>query len=259
MIDNHFKTTLKNFKKLHEKSPAPFVYFLAGSLPTSAILHQRQLSLFSMICRLPDNPLNIHARNILITAKPSTNSWFHQIRNICMQYCLPHPLQLLDYPPTKDQFKILVKKRVLDFWESKLRAAALPEKLPSLKYFHPNFMSLCKPHPLWTTAGSSPYEVNKACIQARMLSGRFRTEQLCRHWSKNKNGYCLAPKCKEVVEDIEHIRTICKSLETSHVRLRASCFTKAAANPHLHQLLIQILVSSNYLSTLKPTESQFTL
>ena len=83
----------------------------------------------------------------------------------------------------------MIKKKILDYWEKKLRSDAL--NLPSLKYFHPHYYSLSSPHPLWTTAGSSPYEVKKAVVQARMLSGRYRTEMLRRHWSENKEGHCL--------------------------------------------------------------------
>ena len=55
--------------------------------------------------------------------------------------------------------------------------------LPSLKYFNPAFSSLSTPHPIWTSAGSSPYQVSKATIQARMLSGRYRSDWFIRHWS----------------------------------------------------------------------------
>ena len=72
-------------------------------------------------------------------------------------------------------------------------------------------MRLDRPHPIWTTAGSNPYEVNKA-IQQVFLSGRYRTEVLARFWSQNKNGYCpAATECSlnEVVEDVEHILVSC--------------------------------------------------
>ena len=40
------------------------------------------------------------------------------------------------------------------------------------KYFKSNFMSLTATHPVFSSCGSSPYEVAKAKIQARCLSGR---------------------------------------------------------------------------------------
>ena len=40
-----------------------------------------------------------------------------------------------------------------------------------MNLFRAEFMSLSHPHPIWTSAGSSPFEVKKANVQARMLSG----------------------------------------------------------------------------------------
>ena len=77
-------------------------------------------------------------------------------------------------------------------------------------------MSLTKAHPIWTTAKDNPYEVTKAVIQARMLSGRYRTEYLCRHWSK-RSGICLATSCQglNIPETIEHILIFCPFLSES--------------------------------------------
>ena len=98
-------------------------------------------------------------------------------------------------------------------------------------------------HPLWTTTGSSPFEVSKAAVQAKMLSGRFRTEKLCRFWSSNPEGFCLAPTCVNKVEDLEHILCTCKALAAPRKRLQSAWLTKASSNPHLHQLLINVLAS----------------
>ena len=123
--------------------------------------------------------------------------------------------------PSKTSFKLLVRKKVINFWEIKLRAEADSSSRSSLQYFHPEYHSLSKPHPLWTTAGASPYQVAKATIQAKMLSGRYRTEKLSRFWFKNKGGYCLLPSCSgfKVEEDLEHILAI-------HARIGLVDFTR---------------------------------
>ena len=51
-LDQHFKVSLESFQRLYRATPAPVVHFLAGSLPASALLHLRQLSLLGMIARL---------------------------------------------------------------------------------------------------------------------------------------------------------------------------------------------------------------
>ena len=86
-------------------------------------------------------------------------------------------------------------------------------------------MSLSSPHPLWTTAGPSSSKVAMASVQSQMVSGRYRTEGLCRHWSmKNKEGHCLlSAACTNTVEDIPHILLHCAGL--NEIRAKLSLFT----------------------------------
>ena len=93
--------------------------------------------------------------------------------------------------------------------------------MESLVYFHPKYMSLSSPHPLWTTAGSSPTQVSMASVQSLMLSGRYRTEGLCSHWSSNPNGYCRSSSSCNTFEDISHILQHCRALAGTRERLSA--------------------------------------
>ena len=194
-----------------------------------------------MICRLPDDPLNIHAKNVLTMSKRSSKSWFWQIRDLFLQYKLPHPLQLLEHPPDKEKFKKLVRSRVIDHWEEKFRTEA--SVLPSLTYFHPQFMSLAKPHPLWLSAGSNPHKVSKAIQQAKLLSGRYRTESLCRHWSTNREGFCLSRTCFEETETVEHILVHCPAYST--IREKISRLWRSTPDPNIKYLVDQALCSSS--------------
>ena len=58
-------------------------------------------------------------------------------------------------------------------------------------------------------------------MQAIFLSGRYRTERLCRFWSKNPDGYCLLQHCIDHrnIEDISHIFLHCQSLNAVRERL----------------------------------------
>ena len=202
ILSQHVKETTENLLKLHSKTPEPVVFFLAGRLPGDAILHLKQLTLFGMICRLPGNILHNIAKQLLTYSSQSSKNWFSNIRDICFMYNLPHPLLLLRDPPSKYQFKRLVKTNVTDFWETKLRAhsATLEEK--SLKYFKPQFMSLSHPHPMWRMAVTS-YKVNKCVTVSRMLSGRFRCGSLLRHFHPHISGICEL--CGLEQEDLAHI------------------------------------------------------
>ena len=220
MIDHHIKVTQEKLLRLHPKTPRCVVSFLAGCLPGTALYHLKLLSIFGMVCRLKESILYQHACQVLIKSKSSSRSWFIGIRNICLQYGLPHPLDLLRSPMSKISFKSMVKKRVISLWEEKLRAEAAA--LSSLKYFKPQYMSLTAIHPIWATAGSNPYQVAMSTVQAIMLSGRYRTEELCSKWSPTNPGTCKAPSCStlQIPEDLNHILVGCASLEPSRVRLR---------------------------------------
>ena len=200
ILAQHVKETTQNLLKLHSKTPEPVIFFLAGRLPGEAQLHLKQLSLFGMICRLPGSILHNIAVKLLTTLSQSSRNWFSDIRNICYQYNLPHPLTLLKDQPPKEVFKAHCKTNITDFWQKKLRDHSL--KLHSLKFFKPQFMSLSKPHPMLSWASTS-YQVNKCVVVSRMLSGRFRCGSLLRHFYKDVSGLC--DLCGEEVEDLPHI------------------------------------------------------
>ena len=237
-IDSCYKTTLSDLLKLYKGTPQAFVYFMSGSLPGRALIHQRQLSLFSMICNLRNDPLHQRARHALTCLPPKHKSWFNQIRDICLLYGLPHPLTLLSEPPSPPSFKKLCKSLILDYWETKLRAEV--SSLGSLEYFKPEFHSLVKPNPMFWTAASNPYEVSKAIVQCRMLSGRYRTELLASHWSQNKHGYCLQMSCASTIETLAHILLFCPCYSDAREKLKSMWlrFPNQSINHLVRSLLI---------------------
>ena len=220
LLDQHFKVNIQRLQKLRDKTPHCVVMFLGGQLPGTALVHLRSVSLFGMICRLPGSFIYKIAVHQLSTAKTTSGSWFLQIRELCLKYDLPTPLNLLQYPPTKERFKSLVRSKVIDHWETNLRTEAEMLRSSSLKYFKAEYMSLCHPHPIWTTCGSNSFEVNKAIVQAKMLSGRYVTDKLSRHWSHNKSGICCLPGCSgQETGSLEHLMLFCPALSTTRSSL----------------------------------------
>ena len=239
LLEQHHKVTYQNIQKLLPNTPSSVVYFLGGCLPGTAVLHLKQLSIFGMVTRLQDDPLNIHARKILTSSKISCKSWFIQLRDICLQYQLPHPLKLLDNPPSKDDLKKMVKARVLDYWETRLRGEA--SLLQSLIFFKPNFMSLSKPHPIWTTTGGKPHEVAKAVQQARLLSGRYRTNELLKHWNHLQTGLCSAPGC-DSKETVTHIIIECRAY--TNIRQKLLSMWLSTHSQEVYTLVLEALTST---------------
>ena len=105
-------------------------------------------------------------------------------------------------------------------------------------------MSLVKPNPIWTF-GSNPFVVNKAVIQARMLSGRYYTDQLSRHWSRNREGIFLLAGCSGLAMGyLEHILLYCPALHSTWVKMVRLC-QDVAENYHL---LWQIILSTLFFN-----------
>ena len=81
-------------------------------------------------------------------------------------------------------------------------------------------MSLSHPHLIWTTCGSNSFEVNKAVVQAKMLSGCYVTDKLSRHWSQNKSGICSLLGCTgQAIGSLDHIMLFCPALSTTRISL----------------------------------------
>ena len=244
ILSDHFKKILRLIMKLPDRTPEPVIFFLAGTLPLPAHLHLRKLSLFGMICRLKGNVLHSIGRIMLTDCKPAAKSWFQDIRNICVQYALPHPLDLLNNPPPKLHFKKLCKEQVHLYWREKLTSMS---DIPSLKFLITPFLSLLKPHPIWTSLDGNPYQAKAAKVQALFLSGRYRTERLCRFWSSNSNGYCLLDSCLNLkyFDDYSHILLHCSGLIDERRRLVS--FTKSflAANSEAESIVNEYLLYSN--------------
>ena len=92
--------------------------------------------------------------------------------------------------------------------------------LSSLTYFNPNYMSLSTPHPIWTTCEGNSFEIAKALIAAKFLSGRYRTDKLLKHFSKDNTGNCSL--CNEVEGSLEHLLVVCPVLAQCRQNLLVS-------------------------------------
>ena len=215
-LDHHYTTTLQRLQRLYDRTPRAFVHLLAGSLPLTALLAMRKMSLFHMICLKPNSPLHIHAKHVLSNKPPGSRSWFLQITDLCQEYGLNQPLNILNNPPDKIQFKRLVKLKVCEYWQKELASEC--SKLPSLVFFDPTRASLLRSHAIWTYAGNNSYEVNKSIVAAKMLSGRYRTEALSRHWSGVGGGFCVMSTCDKVLGDLQHLLLKCPAFHDMRAR-----------------------------------------
>ena len=251
VLHNYYKNVLRRLLRLPQDVAECAVWFLSGSLPIEALLHIRILSLFGMICNLGDNPLPRIARNALVRSRPSSKSWFHMVRNICLKYDLPHPLQLLDHPLPANKFKDLYKCKISVYWRYNLSQKCA--SLSSLRFLQTGFISLSRPHPILANLRGNPYESRACYVQVLLLAGRYRTEKLRRHWSNNKNGYCILPSCKDLklTENEEHFLLHCRALMPVRRRLLARTLEYASDKPIIQDLLSCLFTDQDDLTKLR--------
>ena len=106
-------------------------------------------------------------------------------------------------------------------------------------------MNFTKPNPLWTTTGGNPHEVAKAVQQARLLSGRYRTNTLIKHWNQSYTGQCSAQGCVSK-ETIEHIIIDCTAY--TEIRQKLLSMWLSTQFHEVYKLVLHALTSSkNYL------------
>ena len=93
-------------------------------------------------------PSNIlHQHGLYMLHHDVQHSWFVKLRHTSAHYSLPDPILVLTSPPTKLEFKSLVKTAIISFWHTALTTQA--DSLPSLRYLRTSFLSLGSgPHPL---------------------------------------------------------------------------------------------------------------
>jgi len=239
VLSVHRRLTLQRLQRLHPRTPAPALHFLSGSLPAPALVHKHQLTLLHMIALLgPSNTLFQHGVHVLHHS--IKNSWFTQVRDLCRQYSLPDPLQTLTSPPPKGPFKSSVKSAISTFWRSHLIAEA--KSLTSLRYLRLPFLPLGRgAHPLWWTCSSSSSAVRSATVMAKMLSGRYRSCWLRRHWTQ-ETGACRLPGCGQVPGDVAHLLSgECQALQPHLASTLQNLFSMLASHPHLMTPLMTAL------------------
>ena len=138
--------------------------------------------------------------------------WVTLIVTLCQQYDLPHSLCQLHDPILRTIFKKVCKEKIFTFWHSQL---AKESNLRSLQFMKSSFISLVKPHPIWTSLDGNPYQAKAAFIQASFLVSRF--------WTKNIDGFCLLGNCFDLKlkEDIRHVLLHCSALIEKRRRLES--------------------------------------
>ena len=99
-LERLHKRFLKQILSLPQTVADPAVYILSGAIPLEAVIHSRAPTLFESICQLDESTIEKRlARRQLSFKSCAGNSWFVDIRRLCVRYSLFDPYVILDCPP----------------------------------------------------------------------------------------------------------------------------------------------------------------
>ena len=161
-------------------------------------------------------------------------------------YGLLHPLEYLQNCPPKLVLKRNINEAVKSYWHQKFKEES--QNYKSLSFFQVDFLPFGKCHPIYRTCGSSPYEVNKACIQGKLISGRYRLEVLTKYFKPENTEFCILPSCSSPetkhVGDIEAFFISCASLAPARLQYESYMSSYLYSLPHLTELVEDCLQSN---------------
>ena len=83
-----------------------------------------------------------------------------------------------------------------------------------------------------------------------MLSGRYVTDQLARHWRGNSSGMCTTPSCPGTeVGSLEHLLLFCPALEQERTQIKTLCSNIALESNDLHTIIHSVMCTDTSVDT----------
>ena len=97
---------------------------------------------------------------------------------------------------------------------------------------------------MFTTCSTNPFETNKSTCQAALVSGRFKTDLLSRHWVKdNPDGLCVLCPGLNIPGSLEHFMVTCSTLMPVRITILNYWYSYSEEDDILRKLLITKLRS----------------
>ena len=112
-LNIHYKKVLKQILSLYINVADPAISILSGLLPIEAEIHIKVLTFFGNITRSEHTSIEWRLAERQLQVKSyDSNSWFMDIRKICIKYDITDPYTYLENPLPKSQWKSLITKHV---------------------------------------------------------------------------------------------------------------------------------------------------
>ena len=178
----------------------------------------------------------------------SSTTWSNHLRILCDKYFLPNPLALMQNGQvwTKEDWKCLIKTKVIIHYEKELRTQSLFNS--KMKYLNVSLSGLSRqPHPPLLNIRTTQ-DVKKLRIHLKFLTGDYCTAERLAIDQPSLDPHCKLCLANGITEkeSIAHILTTCHA--TSEIRRRIY--------PDLLNTVLQVQPTSKILEN--PSSEQLT-
>ena len=99
----------------------PAVYMISGLLPLETEIHTKVFTMFGNITRAHKNSTEwkLAERQLHIKSLDS-NSWFMEIKKLCIKYDLEDPIHYVQNHLSKTKWKSLITSAIYNYWSDRI-------------------------------------------------------------------------------------------------------------------------------------------
>ena len=203
--------TYRRIQNLPQETACCAIHILLGTLPIEGILDAQVLGLFVRVLNLENaREKDIVIRQLAVKGKDSA-SWTQKVRRTLWKYDLPSAYELVTDTPKKGEWKRKVRQAIQQYWAKHLKQQATAKK--TLKFLNTDAYTPGKLHPIWETVDTEQYDIKRAQIKSRLVTGRYLLREDEARYRKTDPSCQL---CKSgAVENLQHFLLECPTLETA--------------------------------------------
>ncbi|CAC5422905.1 unnamed protein product [Mytilus coruscus] len=170
-LEKFHRKNLRHIQSLPERTSNAAVLLLIEALPIEAEIHKRCLSLLLSLLNCGNDKIHQILTRQITTNFDNNKSFFTRIMDILEMYGLPSITQLQKSTPKKEHWKNTIKVKVDKFWYEKTLADV--ENKSSLTFLNTSNLEPNKPHHVWNVKQLPRFELRKAIIKARVMTGTY--------------------------------------------------------------------------------------
>ncbi|CAC5386914.1 unnamed protein product [Mytilus coruscus] len=211
-LEKFHRKNLRHIQSLPERTSNAAVLLLIGALPIEAEIHKRCLSLLLSLLNCGNDKIHQILTRQITTNFDNNKSFFTRIMDILEMYGLPSITQLQKNTPKKEHWKNSIKIKVDKFWYEKTLADV--ENKSSLTFLNTSNLEPNKPHHVWNVKQLPRFELRKAIIKARVMTGTYIL-QADKYKFTHYNVEATCQLCCSGNEEVIHFLTTCPILSTT--------------------------------------------